>query len=95
MCRYICYKEVFNISLYFCKRTLRRVYTCARVCAECSLALGDKAKRGGGSTSLCRVLVADVGGYVDKKKDRGVVCIFCIFDRGWSFLLLLLLLLQK
>jgi len=45
MCMSVVYTGVFDISVHICKHTLCRVCTCARVCAVCSLSLGDK---GGG-----------------------------------------------
>jgi len=36
------YTGVFDISVHICEHTLRRVCTCARVCAVCSITLGDE-----------------------------------------------------
>jgi len=46
-------------NVHICEHTLRTVCICARICAVCSLALGVE----GGSASLCRALIAGVGGY--------------------------------
>jgi len=63
-----------------CKHTFRRACTCARVCAVCSLALGDE---GGGFQliyALHLLLAWDI--IVHVRKDRGVVCIFSILLIG-------------
>jgi len=68
---------VFDISLHIWKHPLRRSCTCARVCAVCSLMLGNE----GGGVQLVYaghlLLVWDV--IIHMRKNRGFVCIFSIF----------------
>jgi len=37
MCRHVHYGGIFDISVHICEHTLRRVCTCARVCAVCQV----------------------------------------------------------
>jgi len=62
---------------------LCRMFTCARICALCLLALGSWI--GGFSGSLCMALVAGVGGCCRRgTRKRYGVCLVCfsIFCRG-------------
>ena len=72
--------SVLDIIVHIFKHTLRRVCTCARVCAVCSFALGDE----GGGVQLCRALVAGVEHYFDTRKDTGLSVFFLFFDGGGS-----------
>ena len=67
----------FDTSLYNCKHPLHRLSqcTCARVCAICSLALGNEVGRG---LALCKAFVAGVARYFRHEEDR-VSCVFSLF----------------
>jgi len=55
-----------------------RVCICAHVCAVCSFSVGERGW--GGSASLWKHLLLGVGVIFDRRKDRGVVCVFSIFN---------------
>ena len=71
-----------DTSVHICEHTLHRVCTCARICAICSLALGDEG--GGVQLVYAGHLLLAWGVIFDMMKDNGVVCIFSIFDGGLS-----------
>jgi len=71
-----------DISLHICVHTSYRICICAHVCAGCSFSV--QKQRCGGSASLWKHLLLGVGGYFWQKRDRGVVCVFSIFDLGGS-----------
>ena len=69
-----------DASVHMCKHTPRRVCTYAHVCAVCSLALRDESGRFQPVYAGHFLLVWGV--IFDKRKDRGVVCIFLYFLTG-------------
>ena len=73
----------FLISvLHIYKHTFRRVFTCARVCAVCSLVLDDECRGLQLVDAGHLLLVWDIIIYI--RKDRGVVCMLSVFLRGWE-----------
>jgi len=54
----------------------------AHVCAVCFFFVGERGW--GGSASLWKHLLLGVGVVFDRRKDRGVVCVFSIFNAGGS-----------
>jgi len=81
MCRCMRYTGVFDISVHICQYTLRRVCTCARVCAVCALALGDKSVS-------AKFQLVDVGhlllawGVILSDSEDGVLSVFSLFLMG-------------
>jgi len=65
-------------SVHIYKYILRRVCTCA----VCSLALGDES--GGVQLVYAGHLLLAWGVIFDRRRDRGVVCIFSMLTKGWS-----------
>jgi len=75
--------SVVNISIHICLHARYRMCICAYVCAVCSFSVGGTKM--GGFNSTMRALVACCGGlFLTERKDRGVVCVFSIFDAGES-----------
>jgi len=72
-----------STSVNICEHTLRRVYTCARVCAICPLVLGDEC--GGVQLVYRRQLLLAWRVILDKSIDRSVIYIFSTFDGVRSY----------
>ena len=83
MCRCVCQTGVVNISVYICVHARYRMCICAHVCVlVCSLALGNED----GGVQLVYESTCCLAWRLifDWRKDRGVVCVFCIFGPGGS-----------
>ena len=69
-----------NINVNVCEYTLRSVYKCAGVCALCWLAFEDECR--GFQLVYAEQLLLAWRAIFDRRRDRGVVCIFSICDGG-------------
>ena len=71
---------LIDISVHI-EQTRCRVFTCARVCAVCSLSLGNK-------DGECQLVYGEQLP-LDRRKDRDLICAFSIFWRGrecmWAY----------
>jgi len=75
--------QVLWTSSYTCApRSLQNVHMRSCMCSLFHFALGKRGR--GGPTSLSGHFLLGVGGYFDRRKDRGVVCVFSILNAGGS-----------
>jgi len=83
MCRRVRWTGLVNISVHICLHARYRMCICAHVCAVYSISAG---KRGWGGIQLIYESTCCLawGVIFDRRKDRGVVCLFSIFNAGWS-----------
>jgi len=65
-----------------CLHARYRMCISAHVCAVCSFSVGQR--RWGGSASLWKHLLLGVGVIFDRRKGKGSVCVFFIFNVGGS-----------
>ena len=73
---------VVCIIVHICAHACYRMCICAHVCAACSFSVGER--QWGGSASSWGHLLFGVGVIFDRRKDRGVFCVFSIFNAGGS-----------
>jgi len=71
-----------TIRVHICLHTRYRMCICARVCAICSFSVGE---RGWGVQLVYENTCCLAWGVIfERRKDRGVVCVFSILDTGGS-----------